>query len=249
MITARKVELAEIEPLRALFLQETNFQIRYDSCYSRGWTDSYLLSVDGHTVGYGSLWSQAPKDRYTVFEYFVVQPFRRMASALFREFIKASGARAIECQSNELLLTLMLHEFCPSVISEVILFEEHSTTEHVIPGAVFRKKRDGDRMNDQEVRAGYVLEWNGEVVAAGGFLLHYNKPFADLYMETREDHRGRGLATLLLQEVKKERHLAGRVPAARCDIMNLASRAALQKGGLRICGFMMTGEIRRTTSE
>jgi hypothetical protein len=42
--TALKVELNEIQSLRALFLQETNFQIRYNACHERGWTDSYLLT-------------------------------------------------------------------------------------------------------------------------------------------------------------------------------------------------------------
>jgi RimJ/RimL family protein N-acetyltransferase len=82
------------------------------------------------------------------------------------------------------------------------------------------------------------------VIATGGFLLHYNKPFADLFMEVHPDHRGRGAATYLLQELKKECYLAGRVPAARCSIRNAASRAALLKAGMRECGFMLTGQVR-----
>ena len=51
---ATKVDVKEIEPLRALFLQETNMQIRYNAYHERGWTDSYLLSLDDITIGYGS---------------------------------------------------------------------------------------------------------------------------------------------------------------------------------------------------
>jgi GNAT superfamily N-acetyltransferase len=91
----------------------------------------------------------------------------------------------------------------------------------------------------------YVVELNGEVVATGGFSLHYNRPFADLYMEVREDRRGRGIGSFLVQELKKECYLAGRVPAARCDLRNAASRATLIKAGLRVCGFMLTGRVRR----
>jgi GNAT superfamily N-acetyltransferase len=87
-------------------------------------------------------------------------------------------------------------------------------------------------------------EQAGEVVATGGFLLHYNKPLADLYMEVREDCRRRGLGSFLLQELKNECYIAGRVPAARCDIRNTASRATLINAGLRTCGFMSTGKIR-----
>ncbi|MGH7540453.1 MAG: GNAT family N-acetyltransferase, partial [Gemmatimonadota bacterium] len=90
----------------------------------------------------------------------------------------------------------------------------------------------------------YVVVSGGHVVATGGFLLHYNMPFADLYMEVREDCRRRGLATFLLQELKKECYLAGRVPAARCGLRNLASRGALTKAGLRACGFMLMGTAR-----
>ena len=50
-------------------------------------------------------------------------------------------------------------------------------------------------------------------------------------------------AAFLLQEVKKECHLAGRVRAARTSVDNIGSRAALRKAGLRECGFMLTGAL------
>jgi GNAT superfamily N-acetyltransferase len=90
----------------------------------------------------------------------------------------------------------------------------------------------------------YVVELGGEIIASGGFLLHYNRPFADLYMEVREDARGRGVGAFLVQELKKESYLAGRVPAARCNLKNTASRATLIKAGLRVCGFMLMGKIK-----
>jgi GNAT superfamily N-acetyltransferase len=52
-------------------------------------------------------------------------------------------------------------------------------------------------------------------------MLHYNVPFADLYMEVRPDCRKRGYGTFILQEVQKECYLAGRVSAARCPIKTL----------------------------
>ena len=65
---ARKTDLDNIQSLRALYLQETNFQIRYDACHERGWTDSYLLMMDNLNVGYGSVKGREIKDRDTVFE-------------------------------------------------------------------------------------------------------------------------------------------------------------------------------------
>lgn len=244
-----KVELKGIEPLRALFLQETNFQIRYNACHERGWTDSYLLTTDNQNIGYGSVKGrQKLADRDTVFEYFVVRPFRKKASTLFRHLLAVSESQYIECQSNDMLLSSMLFEFSTSVSADVVLFEDSVWTEHVISGAVFRPRRDDDQVFEHKVEpvGDYVIELAGEVLATGGFLLHYNKPFADLYMEVREDCRGKGIASFLLQEIKRECYLAGRVPAARCDLRNVASRATLIKAGLRTCGFMLTGHVNRS---
>ena len=88
-----------------------------------------------------------------------------------------------------------------------------------------------------------MLEFDDEIVATAGFLLHYNEPFADLYMEVRPDCRRRGFGAFILQEVKKACYLAGRVPAARTGLDNVASRATLQKAGFRVSGFMLVGSV------
>jgi GNAT superfamily N-acetyltransferase len=126
------------------------------------------------------------------------------------------------------------------------LFEENAVTQHIVPGAGVRPRRDEDQVFQHSVEpvGQYVLELSGEVVATGGFLLHYNMPFADLYMEVREDCRRRGFGSFLLQEVKKECYLAGRVPAARCNLQNTPSRATLIKAGFRVCGFMLMGKVK-----
>jgi GNAT superfamily N-acetyltransferase len=174
-----------------------------------------------------------------------VQPFKKKASELFRQLLAASMAEFIECQSNDLLLSSMLYEFSNAVSADVVLFEDHFATDYSLPGSMFRPRRADDQIFEHKTEpvGDYVVERSGEIVATGGFFLHYNKPFADLYMEVREDCRCRGIATFLLQEVKKECYLAGRVPAARCNLRNVASRAALTKAGLRICGFMLTGKV------
>jgi GNAT superfamily N-acetyltransferase len=244
---AAKVDLAAIQSLRALFLQENNFQIRYNACHERGWTDSYLLTLDGTPVGYGS--TKGLDDipaRDCVFEFFVIRPFRKHASPLFRALLAASGASHIECQSNDLLLSSLLFGHATNIASNTVLFEDHAVTEHVVPGAVVRPRCDDDRIFAHTVEpvGDYVVVFQGEVVATGGFLRHYNLPFADLYMEVREDCRKRGFGSFLLQEVKKACYLAGRVPAARCNIQNTASRATLEKAGMRVCGFMLTGRTK-----
>lgn len=226
---AERVDLHQILPLRALFLQESNFQVRYDAYHARGWTDSYLFTTAGAPVGYSAVKGRERDDRDTIFEFFVVPPLRRMSSLLFSRLITTSGARYIECQSNDMLLSSLLYEFAHDISADVILFADHAVTEHMIPGTVVRRRRDDDQIFEHKAEpvGDYVLERDGEIVATGGFMLHYNMPFADLYMEVREDCRRRGFASFLLQEVKKECYLTGRVPAARCGLGNVASRAAL----------------------
>ncbi|HEV7521516.1 MAG TPA: GNAT family N-acetyltransferase, partial [Candidatus Angelobacter sp.] len=219
----------------------------YNACHERGWTDSYLLKIDDINVGYGAIKGQEIKGRDTIFELYVIPPYKKFAGPLFRELISSSGARYIECQSNDLWLSAMLYEFSRDIRSDVVLFEWHSVTEFKIPDAMARPRRADDPIFEHTVEplGDYVLEVKGEIVATGGFMLHYNVPFADLYMEVRPDCRRHGYATFILQALQKECYLAGRVPAARCPIENIASRAALTKAGLRVCGFMQLGNIKK----
>jgi GNAT superfamily N-acetyltransferase len=242
-----KTDWEAIQPLRALFLQESNFQVRYDSCHWRGWADEYIFTVNDVQIGYGSVKGQDDlKDRNAIFEFYVVPAFRNRTAAIFAELIKVSGVVYIECQSNDLLLSGMMFEFAKNISSDVILFKAGHDTHLAPEGVSFRKKLDSDHLFDHhsEPEGDYVLEKNGEIIASGGFLLHYNKPFADLYMEVQPDHRKKGYGSFLIQEVKKVCYLAGRVPAARCGITNPASKATLLRGGMEIAGYMLTGEIK-----
>ena len=243
---ATKVGLADIQRLRTLHLQESNCQIRYNARHERGWTDSYLLTVDDVQVGYGAIMGQELDDRDTVFEFFVPPSFRKLSGLLFHELLEASHARYIECQSNDALLSALLFEFAEQISANVVLFEDHAVTEYVVPGAVVRRRRESDQVFEHkgEPVGDYVLALAGEIVATGGFMLHYNPPFADLYMEVREGDRRRGLGSFLIQELKRECYLAGRVPAARTDLGNMASRRTLCKAGLMACGFMLRGKTR-----
>ncbi|MCI0691756.1 hypothetical protein L0337_07065 [candidate division KSB1 bacterium] len=72
-LKAYKTNLQTILPLRNLFLHETNFQIRYNACHERGWTDSYLLTSDDIEIGYGSIKGQEIADRDTIFEFYLIQ--------------------------------------------------------------------------------------------------------------------------------------------------------------------------------
>jgi len=222
--------------------------VRYDACHERGWTDSYLLTAGDVEVGYGSVKGREIADRDTVFKFFVVPPFRKHASTLFSQLLLASRATHIEAQSNDRLMSAMLFEFASNIRSDTVLFGAHVTTTHAVSGAIFRHRRDDEQVFEHttEPIGDFVVELDGEVAGSGGFLLHYNKPFADVYMEVAEPHRLKGVGSFLVQEVIKQCYLAGRVPAARTSIENTASRATLAKAGLTICGFMLIGETKAT---
>ena len=247
ILDVTKTNLKEILYLRDLFLQENNFQIRYNACHERGWTDSYIVMYNKEKIGYGSIkGNENLGDRDTVFEFYINPSFRRLASAAFSELLHSSKASFIECQSNDLLLTSLLYEYGQNISSNVILFEDSITSEIKVDKILFRKRNETDDVFEHKAEpvGEYVLELNKEVVATGGFLLHYNMPFADLYMEVKEDCRRKGFGSFLIQEVKKQCYLAGRVPAARTSIENVPSKATLLKAGLKIAGFMLLGQVK-----
>jgi GNAT superfamily N-acetyltransferase len=245
---ALHTNLQNILRLRTLFLQENNFQIRYNACHERGWTDSYIITCNEIEIGYGSIkGNEDHNDRDTVFEFYIIPSFRNLASAAFAALLHASQASYIECQSNDLLLTTMLYHHAQNINAPVILFEEGTPSQLHVNNIIFRKKSDDDIVYEHtsEPVGEYVLEHNKKIVATGGFLLHYNKPFADLYMEVKETHRRKGYGSFLIQEIKKASYLAGRVPAARCSIDNTASKKTLLKAGFKIAGFMLLGNVRK----
>lgn len=242
-----KTNLQEILYLRNLFLQENNFQIRYNACHERGWTDSYVIMCNKEKIGYGAVkGNENIRDRDTVFEFYTIPSFRKLSSAAFSGLLKSSKASFIECQSNDLLLSSLLYEFGKNISSNVILFEDSTVSDLKMDKVLFRKRNENDVVFEHKAEpvGDYVLELDKEVVATGGFLLHYNMPFADLYMEVREDCRRKGLGSFLIQGIKEQCYLAGRVPAARTGIENVASKATLLKAGLKIAGYVLLGEVK-----
>jgi GNAT superfamily N-acetyltransferase len=242
-----KTSLKEILYLRSLFLQENNFQIRYNATHERGWTDSYIFIFNNEKIGYGAIkGNENHNDRDTIFEFYLIPSFRNIASNIFLELLYTSKASFIECQSNNFLLTSLLYQYGQNISSNKILFEDNFTSNIKADTALFRRRNESDVIfeHTMEPVGDYVLEVNKQIVGTGGFLLHYNMPFADLFMEVEDSHRKKGLGSFLIQELKRQCYLAGRVPAARCNIDNFASKSTLTKAGLKIAGFMLFSEIK-----
>src|SRR6476661_2831581 len=130
--------LQEILSLRNLFLQENNFQTRYNACHERGWTDSYIVTYNNEKIGYGSIkGNENISDRDTVFEFYTIPSFRNLSSAAFLELLHSSKASFMECQSNDFLLTSFLYEYGQNISSNVILFEESFTSDIKIEKIIF----------------------------------------------------------------------------------------------------------------
>lgn len=222
-------------------------QIVHDSIHERrGWTDEYLLFVGDAAVGYGSIAVGGPwKGTPTAYEFYAVPNQRLRLFELFRALLEASGAVSMEVQSNDVLATTMLHTFAGPVTSESVLFHDKVSTSHRPIGATFREptaKEARDVPGDQ-LRWYGVVEVEGMVAASGGILFHYNRPYGDIFMETSEPFRRRGLGAFLVQELKRVCYEGGHVPAARCNPANVASRRTLQRAGFVPCGHILKGPV------
>ncbi len=245
-IIIEKVDLVEILNLRNKYLTELNCQIRYDSCHERGWSDSYMIKHRGKPIGYASVKGRDELSaRDSIFEFYLLRDWRIKSNIIFQQLIVDTGVPYLECQTNDPLTSQMVFELGKKLTATTILFADDHESQISLANAVVRIRDASDLIFEKNKDAGaYVLEIQGEVVASGGFLLHYNYPFADLYMETRHDRRNKGYASFLLQELKKHCYQSDRVPAARCRLNNLASKTALQKAGMRVCGYMLQAEVK-----
>ena len=248
-VATRRADFPEIEAMRDIYRQEMNCQIIHDSIHSRpGWTEEYLLTDDGVSVGYGSVAVGGPwKEKPTLYEYFVLPQFRSRMFDLFIDLLTSSRVIMIETQSNDPLLTVMLHTFAQNVTSESILFHDKLTTSHSPLNAVFRRASpdDGAQIVQQELdsEAKWVVTVESSIAAAGDILYHYNRPYGDIYMKVGESFRRRGLGSYLVQELKRVCYEGGSVPAARCNPKNIASRKTLQKAGFVPCGHILNGTV------
>lgn len=228
---------ADIGAHRQLFLAETKFQFIYNKCHGAGWTDDYLFKCNNIAIGYGSVWGKDKRDdRDTICEFYLESAYRKYARQLFAELIKISNARFVQFQTNDALLAGMAFELTVNLNAEAILFDVAFATEHAIAGAQFVQT-----LEPREWDA-YCIQVDGDVVATGGFVWNYNFPYIDMYYEVKEPFRKQGYGALITQELKREAYRLGRVPSARCNVDNEASKATLLKAGMKVCGYKLVAE-------
>jgi len=239
----------EVLPLRTRYREEMNCQIVHDSIHQRpGWMLCYTLEVGGGVAGYGSIAISGPwKDKPTVSEFYLLPQYRTRAFELFEVLLRAGGARFFEAQSNDTLFTSMVLTYGRDVTSEKVVFRDHSSTALSANGSTIRCLTSPEEIEaSMQERAGggeWVLEVDGSVVAKGGVLFHYNRPYGDIYMEVAEPFRRRGFGSFLVQELKRACYELGAVPCARCSPDNIASRRTLQRAGFAPFAHMLIGSI------
>ena len=251
-LLAKPASNRETLPFRTRYREEMNCQIVKDSIHSReGWTRSYVLERNGLAVGFGSIAISGPwKEKPTVIEFYILPEHRLCAFDLFEAFLIASGARFFEAQSNDTLLTVLVHTYGQNITSESIVFQDGVITTHSVNGATLRLGTPVEEIKDSiERRQGggeWRLELEGQDAGKGGILFHYNRPYGDIYMEVGEPFRRRGLGSYLVQELKRECRQLGAVPCARCNPSNIPSRRTLLAAGFLPFAHILNGSIDRT---
>ncbi len=244
-IEVRSAAYADVQAFRELYRQEANAQIVRDSALVRGFAQAYLLWVDGRLAGYGTVGTRYNTGH--VLEYYVVPPLRRHALPIFRELLAVSQATHIQAQTNLPLMLLMLYDCAQHITSEAILFQNAAESHLECPEGMFRRATAADQPlifpHTQEPVGEWVIETESGIVATGGYLTHYNPPYADIFMEVSPTVRRQGYGSFLVQELKRVCYEAGKKPTARCSPDNLASRRTLEKAGFLPCGRLLVGEV------
>jgi GNAT superfamily N-acetyltransferase len=237
-IEVRRVAFEEIRPLRELYRREARCQIVRDSILPRGLADPYLLVHDRRAVGYAGVWTKHFPGR--IMEVYVERGARGETMPLLRAAIRAADALEFEAQSNMPGMLDLLTACAHRIRVENLLYRDGSATGLVRRDCVFRERRE----DDEGPEGDWVVEVGGRVVAAGGVLTHYNPPFGDLYMEVIPEARRQGIGSYLVQELRRVGRENGLMPSARCDPDNVASRRALERGGMTPCGALQAGPIK-----
>lgn len=236
-LSVKPVGVEDISAWRDLYRREMNCQIVHDNMHARpGWTQPYMVEVGAVAAGYGSILIGGPwAGTRTAFEFYLAPEFRSRVFDGFEMFLAASEANAMKAQTNDALLTVMLHARARNIVCESIVFDDRLATTHRVEGAVLRQRAAPDH--------DWGIEMDGAEVAHGGVMYHYNRPYGDIYMEVAEGYRRRGIGCYLVQELKRICYEGGSVPCARCNPANAASRRTLQKAGLVPCAAILSGDL------
>lgn len=241
MIAVSRCNPGDIKHLRVLFLNAMNAQFIHDKCHLYGWADDYSFTLDGTVVGYGCVWGIDDRiTRDTIFEFYVTPEFAQHRGWLMEELIRVSGVTTLECQTNDPNTSKLFFENATEIEVQSILFADVFSTTLSLTGLELVDLSHPDDLGRERK---LELRMDGKTVSSGGLMLNYNFPYADVYVDVPEPYRRRGFGSRIVQEAKLLAYQIGRVPAARCRVGNLASRAMLSRAGFQPCGYWLLGKV------
>lgn len=244
----QRATLEQINHYREDYRREMACQIVHDSLHNRrGWVEWHAIALDGKAVGYGAVAVGGPwQGRRTMFEFYLCPGSRTALLDLFELMISQAQVSEVLAQTNDPLLCVGLHQRGEALESEKLLFRDGGPASVQVSGVVVRRIFEGEKVFEHTLEpvGSLALEFEGQVVATGGYLSHYNPPFVDVHMEVKPDMRRRGFGALLVQEVKKAAYQSGLVPCARCDVTNVASIRTLSRASFIPCGHIVRGRVR-----
>jgi GNAT superfamily N-acetyltransferase len=240
---------AAVRASREAWLAAMAAQVVHESWHARGFLDTFGVRVAGEIVGHAAVGAVPPDPRDIVKELHLDPRHRPLALEAFHRLAAVSGARRVEAQTNDALLCDLLRAQAHDVTEEYLLFEDGRETSLERPGARFEPLGPVARARVFEHEVEPVGDWGlvveGDVVATGGFLTHYNPPFADLYLEVAAPHRRKGYGAFLVQQLKRVCRSSGHAPAARCRPANVASSRTLERAGMVRRAAILSGKLSR----
>ncbi|HXE56047.1 MAG TPA: GNAT family N-acetyltransferase [Tepidisphaeraceae bacterium] len=237
---------AELAPWRERRAAEASGPFVSDRTHQReGWSQGYLLSEDGATVGYGALLvGHIWQGQRLIFQFYLELEYRDRANDIFEALAEATQATGIRGKTDDPQLAPFLGRAGGEVWVEKLLFQNRAATAFPAPNCRFRAlpPEEASRVfeHKREPVGNWALERDGEVVATGSCPLQPSRKFGELSYEVARSFRRQGLGTYLVQELKRVTRESDAIPCARCDPDNEASRRTLLKAGLAVCGDLRT---------
>jgi GNAT superfamily N-acetyltransferase len=253
--TAIEATRQAVTGLRNELRAEAGCQITQDSLLDRrGWTVPHLLRLDAATVGYAVIAIAGPwSGRRTLYHFYLRPAHRAWLSPLLEVFLAASRADSFEIQTNLPVMPEVISALGGKAETEAVIFGEAASTSLPSQGATLRRltsERDvACFIKERTDSCDWKLELNGTEIGDGSLLFHYNPPYADIAMSIAEPFRRRGFGAYLVQELRREAHALGAIPAARSNRDNLPSHRTLQKAGFTKIGERVTGMIERPRAQ
>lgn len=246
-IVVRKSSAEETAEFRRRLMAETPLQFVAWSALPRGIADPWLVLVDGEPAGYYTVWNRYYEG--AVGECWIAPSFERARAQLLTETASLSGAREVRAQTNMPGMLALALDSCPSVEATNVLFgwSGGEGPPCPIPGLECVPVPNPEPNHPDSRDFAAVL--GGAKIAQGGYLCHYNPPFADVHMEVGEAWRGRGVGAWFVAQASRAAAEAGKTPAARCNIDNFSSRRTLIKGGMEVIGHILQGRIAGAPAE